>query len=121
VKTLASRFAAFPEMKIEKSGYGAGSRDFPGHPNVLRLTIGEAASNALSAKTASETITVLEANLDDVESTGLWLCERMVAIRRRRRWNAFGMPVQMKKNRPRDVAHGLLCSLKTRAADGIPH
>ena len=24
VKTLARRFAAFPEMKIEKSGYGAG-------------------------------------------------------------------------------------------------
>jgi uncharacterized protein (DUF111 family) len=39
VKTLASRFAAFPEMKIEKSGYGAGSRDFPGHPNVVRLTL----------------------------------------------------------------------------------
>src|SRR5437899_2206577 len=34
VKTLASRFAAFPEMRVEKSGYGAGSRDFPGHPNV---------------------------------------------------------------------------------------
>ena len=34
VKTLARRFASFPEMKIEKSGYGAGSRDFPGHPNV---------------------------------------------------------------------------------------
>ena len=30
VKTLASRFSSFPEMKIEKSGYGAGSRDFPG-------------------------------------------------------------------------------------------
>src|SRR5580700_9088339 len=62
VKTLASRFAAFPEMKIEKSGYGAGSRDFHGHPNVVRLTVGEAASTALVTKTASETITVLEAN-----------------------------------------------------------
>src|SRR6202007_1876768 len=29
VKTLATRFGAFPEMKIEKSGYGAGTRDFP--------------------------------------------------------------------------------------------
>ena len=28
-------------MKIEKSGYGAGTRDFPGHANVVRLTIGE--------------------------------------------------------------------------------
>ena len=52
-------------MKVEKSGYGAGSRDFPGHPNVVRLTIGEAAST-LAAKTASEAITVLEANLDDL-------------------------------------------------------
>ena len=30
VKTLATRFAAFPEMKIEKSSYGAGTREFPG-------------------------------------------------------------------------------------------
>src|SRR5215831_17946329 len=29
VKILAKRFAAFPEMKIEKVGYGAGSRDLP--------------------------------------------------------------------------------------------
>ena len=57
-------------MKILKSGYGAGSRDFPGHPNVVRLTIGEAAANALAAKSASDTVTVLEANLDDLESAG---------------------------------------------------
>src|SRR5205807_5726146 len=44
VKILASRFATFPEMKIEKSGYGAGSREFPELPNVLRLTIGESRS-----------------------------------------------------------------------------
>src|SRR5712672_3193986 len=56
VKTLASRFAAFPEMKIETSAYGAGARDFPGHPNVVRLTVGEAVSS-LATKTASETIT----------------------------------------------------------------
>ena len=41
VKTLAKRFSAFPAMTIEKSGYGAGTRDFSGHANVLRLTIGE--------------------------------------------------------------------------------
>src|SRR5208282_1906266 len=65
VKVLARRFAAFPEMKIEKSGYGAGSRDFPAYPNVVRLVIGESVT-ALAAKTASETITALEANLDDL-------------------------------------------------------
>ncbi len=98
VKTLAARFAAFPEMKIEKSGYGAGSRDFPGHPNVVRITIGEAASNSLAAKTASETITVLEANLDDLNPQVFgYVMDRLLE---EGALDAFGMPVQMKKNRP---------------------
>jgi pyridinium-3,5-bisthiocarboxylic acid mononucleotide nickel chelatase len=97
VKILATRFAAFPEMKIERSGYGAGSREFPGHPNVVRLTIGEAAST-LAAKTASDTVTVLEANLDDLNPQVFgYVMNRLLedgAL------DAFGMPVQMKKNRP---------------------
>jgi pyridinium-3,5-bisthiocarboxylic acid mononucleotide nickel chelatase len=98
VKTLAARFAAFPEMKIEKSGYGAGTRDFPGHPNVVRLTIGEAASTSLAAKTASETITVLEANLDDLNPQVFGYV--MDKLLEEGALDAFGMPVQMKKNRP---------------------
>jgi uncharacterized protein (TIGR00299 family) protein len=98
VKTLASRFAAFPEMTIEKSGYGAGSRDFPGHPNVVRLTIGERTSRSLAVNTASEAITVLEANLDDLNPQVFgYVMDRLLdegAL------DAFGMPVQMKKNRP---------------------
>ena len=98
VKTLASRFAAFPEMKIEKSGYGAGSRDFPGHPNVVRLTVGKAASDTLIAKTSSEMISVLEANLDDLNPQVFgYVMDRLLdegAL------DAFGLPVQMKKNRP---------------------
>jgi len=98
VKTLASRFAAFPEMKIEKSGYGAGSRDFPGHPNVVRLTIGETASTALAAKTASETITVLESNLDDLNPQVFgYVMDRLLE---EGALDAFGTPAQMKKNRP---------------------
>jgi pyridinium-3,5-bisthiocarboxylic acid mononucleotide nickel chelatase len=98
VKTLASRFASFPEMKIEKSGYGAGSRDFPGHPNVVRLTVGEIASNALAAKTASETVTVLEANLDDLNPQVFgYVMDRFFE---ESALDAFVVPVQMKKNRP---------------------
>jgi pyridinium-3,5-bisthiocarboxylic acid mononucleotide nickel chelatase len=98
VKTLASRFGAFPEMKIARSGYGAGSRDFPGHPNVVRLTVGEAASNALAAKTASETITVIEANLDDLNPQVFgYVMDRLLE---EGALDAFGIPVQMKKNRP---------------------
>ncbi len=97
VKTLARSFSAFPEMRIEKSGYGAGSRDFPGHANVTRLVVGEAASK-LAAKTKSETITVLEANLDDLNPQVFgYVMDRLLdegAL------DAFGVPVQMKKNRP---------------------
>src|SRR5712672_3599526 len=97
VKTLASRFAAFPEMKIQKSGYGAGSRDFPGHPNVVRLMVGEAVSDALVAKTASETVTVLEANLDDLNPQVFgYVMDRLLE---EGALDAFVMPVQMKKNR----------------------
>jgi pyridinium-3,5-bisthiocarboxylic acid mononucleotide nickel chelatase len=97
VKTLATSFAAFPEMKIEKSGYGAGSRDFPGHPNVVRLTIGEAASQ-LAATTSSESVTVLEANLDDLNPQVFgYMLDRLFE---EGALDAFGVPVQMKKNRP---------------------
>jgi uncharacterized protein (TIGR00299 family) protein len=99
VKTLARRFASFPEMTIEKSGYGAGSREFPGHPNVVRMVIGETVADAsLAAKTASETITVLEANLDDLNPQVFgYVMDRLLE---EGALDVFGMPVQMKKNRP---------------------
>jgi uncharacterized protein (TIGR00299 family) protein len=97
VKTLAASFAKFPEMKIEKSGYGAGTRDFHGHPNVARLTVGEAALE-LAGNTTQETISVLEANLDDLNPQVFgYVMDRLFdegAL------DVFGMPVQMKKNRP---------------------
>jgi len=97
VKTLATRFGAFPEMKIEKSGYGAGSRDFTGHPNVVRLTVGEAATS-LATKTSLETITVLEANLDDMNPQVFgYVMDRLLE---EGALDAFAVPVQMKKNRP---------------------
>jgi len=98
VRTLSKRFASFPAMKIEKSGYGAGSRDFPEHPNVVRLVIGESAAPVLASKTASETIAVLEANLDDLNPQVFgYVMDRLLE---EGALDAFGMPVQMKKSRP---------------------
>jgi uncharacterized protein (TIGR00299 family) protein len=100
VKTLATRFGAFPGMKIEKAGYGAGTRDFPGHANVVRLTIGEAVS-WLASKTVQETISVLEANLDDLNPQVFgYVMDRLLE---EGALDVFGMPVQMKKNRPGTV------------------
>jgi pyridinium-3,5-bisthiocarboxylic acid mononucleotide nickel chelatase len=97
VKTLATRFGAFPEMKIEKSGYGAGTRDLTGNPNVVRLVIGESAIS-LGAKTAQDTVSVLEANLDDLNPQVFgYVMDRLLA---EGALDVFGVPVQMKKNRP---------------------
>jgi len=113
VKTLATRFASFPEMKIDKSGYGAGTRDFPGHPNVVRLTVGEAPSTlaaTLGEKTASDFVTVLEANLDDLSPQVFgYVMDRLFE---EGALDAFGVPVQMKKNRP-----GMLLTVLCRPED----
>jgi uncharacterized protein (TIGR00299 family) protein len=97
VKTLATRFGAFPEMTIECSGYGAGSRDFPAHPNVVRLTLGQVATTSAS-KTTAESLIILEANLDDLNPQVFgYVLDRLLdegAL------DVFGVPVQMKKNRP---------------------
>jgi pyridinium-3,5-bisthiocarboxylic acid mononucleotide nickel chelatase len=109
VKTLVTRFAAFPEMKIEKAGYGAGTRDFPGHTNVLRLTIGEAQTQ-IAGKTLQETISVLEANLDDMNPQVFgYVLDRLLE---EGALDVFGLPVQMKKNRP-----GMLLTVLCRQED----
>lgn len=97
VKVLARRFTSFPAMTIEKTGYGAGSRELPGHPNVLRLTVGEAAT-IVASKSNSETVTVLEANLDDLNPQVFgYVLDRLFE---EGALDAFAVPIQMKKNRP---------------------
>jgi hypothetical protein len=109
VKTLCSRFAPFPAMKVEQAGYGAGTRDFPNHPNLLRLTIGDAVpANAASASpgiapdisssTWDDKIAVLETNLDDLSPQVLaYTMERLLA---EGALDVFTVPAQMKKGRP---------------------
>jgi pyridinium-3,5-bisthiocarboxylic acid mononucleotide nickel chelatase len=104
VQTLSKRFSSFPAMTIEKAGYGAGTREFPNHPNVLRLTLGETAlaADANPSLTASnvtwdEKITVLEANLDDMSPQVLaYAMERLLS---EGALDVFSVPVQMKKSR----------------------
>jgi len=95
-KTLATRFAAFPKMKVKATGYGAGTRDFSEYPNVLRLTLGESQAEAHAA--AEEAIAVLEASIDDLNPQVFgYVMDRALA---EGALDAFGTPLQMKKNRP---------------------
>jgi pyridinium-3,5-bisthiocarboxylic acid mononucleotide nickel chelatase len=113
VKTLAARFGSFPPMKIERAGYGAGTRDFPDHPNLLRLTIGEVVEVA-GTHTSRETITVLEANLDDLSPQVLaYAAEKLLA---EGALDVFSVPIQMKKGR-QGVLLTVLC--KTEDAERL--
>jgi pyridinium-3,5-bisthiocarboxylic acid mononucleotide nickel chelatase len=102
VATLAKRFAEFPQIKIAQTGYGAGTRDIPGHANVLRITVGESLAEPHPDKgvtqASRETVSVLEANLDDLNPQVFgYLMDRLLEAGA---LDVFTTPVQMKKNRP---------------------
>ncbi len=84
-------------MTVAAIGYGAGTTDLEGQPNVMRLMIGEATA-AYNTLGAEETIRVLEANLDDMNPQvyGYFLEKALAAGA----LDVFATPVQMKKNRP---------------------
>jgi pyridinium-3,5-bisthiocarboxylic acid mononucleotide nickel chelatase len=100
VTTLASGFGCMPAMKAERIGYGAGTRDFPGHPNLLRLFLGERFAKAESRPPGpgEDVVTVIQANLDDMspELYGYFV-ERALA---QGALDVTSTAVQMKKNRP---------------------
>lgn len=105
VKVLATRFEPIPGMKVTKIGYGAGSRDFKNHANVVRILLGdsgpvkhEAAGDPIAIGAQRESISVLEANLDDLNPQVFgYVVERLLA---EGALDVFGTPVHMKKNRP---------------------
>lgn len=93
VSALAESFAAMPAMSIESTGYGSGKNDF-GLPNVLRVVVGEAVAEPLSAADAA----IIETNIDD-------LSPQIYEVVMERLFEAGALdvyltPIQMKKSRP---------------------
>jgi len=96
VATLCDQFGPQPPMSVSAIGYGAGSADLEGQPNVLRIMLGETAEKAVLG--FDEEISVIEANLDDMNPQiyGYFL-EKALATGA---LDVYTTPVQMKKNRP---------------------
>jgi len=96
VATLCDTFGPQPAMNVSAIGYGAGSADLEGQPNVLRIMIGEAAEKVVSG--FDEEISVIEANLDDMNPQIYgYFQEKALAAGA---LDVYTTPVQMKKNRP---------------------
>jgi hypothetical protein len=89
----ATSYGPMPAMTIRRTGYGAGQRQLPGQPNVLRAVLGEATASA-----DHDRILVLECNIDDMNPQFFGsLIERLQAAGA---LDVYLSPVQMKKNRP---------------------
>ena len=73
VSSYAESFGPVPAMSIEKVGYGAGDRDDPSTPNVLRLLIGREADHA------GDRVTVIIAGTMTV--AGLVIVVMMMSVR----------------------------------------
>ena len=92
--TFATSFGPLPAMSVERVGYGAGERDHPSTPNVLRVLVGRAAENTAS----TERVTVIECEIDDMNPQIFGVV--MDQLNGAGALDVFYTPVQMKKNRP---------------------
>ncbi|MDA1091860.1 MAG: nickel pincer cofactor biosynthesis protein LarC [Acidobacteria bacterium] len=93
VTEFADAYGVMPAMRIDRIGYGAGTRDPQGYPNVLRVLVGESDEDG-----PSERILVVECEIDDMNP-------QLFGVLMDRLYDAgavdvFYTAVQMKKNRP---------------------
>ena len=101
VTTYASAFGPIPPMTVERVGYGAGDRDDPKTPNVLRVLIGTDIRAGLvpaHSDTAGDRVTVVECEIDDMNPQIFGVA--MDKLYAAGAVEVFYVPVQMKKNRP---------------------
>ncbi len=102
LRMLDVEYGPLPAMRVEARGYGAGGRDTPGQPNLLRLLVGEA-----EAEQAVEPIAILETVIDD--STPQLLAYVSELLLEAGAWDVYRIPVQMKKGRT-GVQMTVLCA-----------
>ena len=92
---LVTGLASFerPDMRLERVGYGLGTRDPESFPNAVALWLGEADDAPVRRE-----ITLLETNIDDASPQLLgYAQERLFELGALDVWHT---PIQMKKNRP---------------------
>ncbi len=101
---LAERFGALPSMSVQAVGYGAGSADTAGRPNVVQVLVGTETESATAPRPGRSAVE-LAANVDDV--TGEVLAHTIAALVGAGAHDAWATPIVMKKGRPAHTVHAL--------------
>ena len=100
LRMLEVSFTQLPAVRIQGSGYGAGGRDTPGEPNLLRLLIGEMDLETQAATGIggqSESIAIIETVIDDSSPQLLGYVSELLLTAGA--WDVYRVAVQMKKGR----------------------
>ncbi len=116
ISTLAKGFGPIPHMSISRTGTGAGSRNFKGEPNVLRILIGnesEEKAGDSGRGAPSDEVTVIETNIDDMNPQVYeYVMEKMFE---KGALDVFLTQVLMKKGRP-GIKLTALCTEESKSA-----
>ena len=96
LSALATSFGPLPAMRIDATGFGAGTRELEGMPNVTQVVLGALDIDADS--TPAQPVMLLEANVDD--ATGETIAHAISALIEGGAYDAWVTPILMKKGRP---------------------
>jgi pyridinium-3,5-bisthiocarboxylic acid mononucleotide nickel chelatase len=98
LRALDVTSSGLPAMSVSATGYGAGSKDIPGEPNVLRLVVGESGMPALQSKGSKKNrIGIIETTIDDATPELLsYVADCLLAAGAS---DVYRVPIQMKKGR----------------------
>jgi len=97
IATIAKRWLRWPSMVPEQVGFGAGQKQWPDRPNLLRVVLGSA-DNAEHQTPPQYTHVMLEANVDDM--TGEFAAHAIAQLLAAGALDAWASPITMKKGRP---------------------
>lgn len=114
---LADEFGPMPAMAVDSVGYGAGTADIPGRPNVVQVVIGTEAAVPNRTPEPGQPAQLLEVNLDD--ATGEVIAHTIAALLVAGAHDAWATPIVMKKGRPAHTVHALCDPALTAAVGAV--
>ncbi len=114
LKYFADDFGPMPVMKVERTGYGIGTRKFPDHANCIRVFLGEETGGCERGNGWDEEIYELSANIDDMSGEDLGFA--MEALMKGKALDVYAEHITMKKSRP---AVKLCCLCRKEDREGL--
>jgi len=106
ISSVCTEFGPMPPLRLERTGYGAGTREYEKFPNVLRVMIGEPAVGV-----TDEQLVMIETNVDDLSPQVLgYVMDRALELGA---LDCYFTPIVMKKSRPASLV-SILCREEDR-------